>query len=192
MQTANIFLALGGDMGNVVPKHGVTAAEVAVLRYVHGEGAVHNIAVAGQVSRTHRQEIGRLAETYGKWDGEKRVSPAVEALFPGAASRVFETFEELELPEDLYAADSRKKPRAPELVVSDEPDPIQLQDDGKSLDKMTKAELEDYALKNDIDLTGVVKKADVLEAIMLHEANQAEDEADDEVGEMDDSNEMFG
>lgn len=193
MQTANIFLAIGGDTNNLVPKYDVTAAEVAVLRHIHGDGAVSNVEVNGSVTRTHRQEIGRLKSIYGKWEGERRVSPAVDALFPGAAARVHEDFAELELPEELYAAETRKTAN----------DPLDHDGDGRKggslpaedtddLDKMTVNQLRNHADKTGVDLTGVTLKADILEAIRLHEsqnaepADESEDEADDEVGEIKD------
>lgn len=190
MQTANVMLAIGGDARNTVPKYGVTAAEVAVLRYIHGEDAVFDIEVLDEdVKRTHRQEIGRLTEAYGRQEGERRVSPAVAELYPGAAARVFETFDELELPDELYAAEKRQvakraAPKKEELAPA-------ADDDG--LDDKTVNELKAYADANDIDLTGVTKKADILEAIRLHNANKADDQDDEDgdedgVGSMPDEN----
>lgn len=107
MQTANCSLALGGDQGNTVPKFGITAAEIAVLRVIHGDDAVTNIEPAGEVKRTDRQEIARLTQVFGtNQDGRVRAK-AVEALFPGAAARVFHTLDELDLPEELFAAERR-------------------------------------------------------------------------------------
>lgn len=119
MQTANILLALAGDTGNTVPKHGVTAAEVAVLRIIHGDDSVSDIEVIGVAlddgkPRTHRAERARLSELYGRQIEGRWSSPAVEALFPGAAARVFETFDEMELPEELFKAE--RAPRASRAV----------------------------------------------------------------------------
>lgn len=184
METANILLAIGGDKGNCVPKYGVTAAEVAVLRFLHGEDAVFDIEVIGQVQRTHRQEIARLAEIYGRQDGDRRVSPAVDALFPGAAARVFETFEELEIPEELYKAETRKTARAPVQQPKAESEPT------VNLSSMTIVQLQALATKLGVDLHGITKKADIIEAIQLHQqkaeaaqagaAVEAEDAGDDE------------
>ena len=192
MQTANVMLAIAGDARNTVPKYGVTAAEVAVLRYIHGEEAVFDIEVLDEdVKRTHRQEIGRLTETYGRQEGERRVSPAVAELYPGAAARVFETFAELELPDELYIAEKRQ-PAKRAAPKKEEPAPA-ADDDG--LDDKTVNELKAHADANEIDLTGVTKKADILEAIRLHNANKAneqggdEDDGDDDgVGAMPDEN----
>lgn len=96
MQVANIMLALGGDPGQVIPKFGVTPSEVAVLRVIHGNDAVSDIEVVGTVNRPHRVERDRLVQDYGRGiNGEIR-APAVDALFPGAAARLFETFDEIE------------------------------------------------------------------------------------------------
>jgi hypothetical protein len=116
MQLANAMLALAGDLGNTVPKLGITPSEVAVLRFIHGNDAVIEIDVLDvQVERTHREERDRLTEAYGAYEGEQRRSRAVEALFPGAAARVFETFDEMDLDDSLFKADRvrRVAPVAP-------------------------------------------------------------------------------
>lgn len=112
METANILVAIAGDQGTTVMKYDVTPSEVAVLRYLHGDEAVSDIEVVGTVERKHAEERERLAEIYGRQIGERRVAVAVNALFPGAASRLFEAFSELDLPDELYKAESRKVPVA--------------------------------------------------------------------------------
>lgn len=106
MQTANILLCLAGDTGNQVPKRGVTAAEIAVLNAIHGDGACVDIEPAGDVQRSHREERARLLHIYGKIQDGKDVSP-VGVLFPGAAARVFETLAELDLPPEQFKAKTR-------------------------------------------------------------------------------------
>ncbi len=107
METADVIVAIGGDTGNTVPRYDVTPAEVAVLREVHGDEAVFDIAPKGVVDRTHRAERERLIEKYGRQHEGQFKASAVERLFPGAAARVFETFAELDLPEDFYKAQTR-------------------------------------------------------------------------------------
>lgn len=109
MQTANIMLALGGDTGNTIPKYGVTPAEVAVLRAIHGDEAVFDIEPADDVDRTNREELNRLNLAYagGRLFGTD--VRAVSALFPGAAARVFEKFDELEIDESSFKAETRVK-----------------------------------------------------------------------------------
>lgn len=120
MQTANILLSLAGDSGNQVQKFGVTAAEIAVLNAIHGDGSVTDIEPAGDIKRSHREERARLLATYGKMQDGRDMSP-VSTLFPGAAARVFETLAELDLPEEHFKATARMSATAPESEV-DEPE----------------------------------------------------------------------
>jgi hypothetical protein len=113
MEIATVMLAIAGDKGNTVMKTDVTPSEVAVLRYLHGEDAVNDIEVTGEIKRKHNEERERLAESYGRQIGERKVAVAVNALFPGAAARLFDTFSELDLPDDFYKAEARKVPTAP-------------------------------------------------------------------------------
>lgn len=115
MQTANIMLALGGDKGNCVPKYGVTAAEIAVLRAIHGDDAVFDVeptgedalAEDGERKRTNREELTRLQHQYASGRLFGTDVRAVGALFPGAAARVFEDIDELSLSEEAFKAESR-------------------------------------------------------------------------------------
>lgn len=186
MQTANIILSL--DSHNSVPLYGVTVSEVAVLRLIHGEEAVKDIDIIGEAKRTHRQEIGRLTDKYKRSqpDGTS-TAPAVAMLFPGAAARVFETFDELELPDEFFVSTRRKTAR----------DPLDHDNDGRKggslpqgatddINEMTVAQLQGYAAKNGIDLTGVTRKADILEAIKLADSASAEEPVEDEADEDDD------
>lgn len=107
MQTANILLAIGGDLGNTVPKYRVSAAEIALLRAIHGDEAVFDVEPLdlpavdeeGEVL-SNRAELQRLKLVYqaAKIDNK----PIVEMLYPGAAARVFETLGELGLPEEYF------------------------------------------------------------------------------------------
>lgn len=105
MQTANVLLSLGGDHGNTVMKWAITAAEIAVLREIHGDESVRDVEPVGEIKRGHRQERERLVAIYGgaKRD-DKRI---VEMLFPGVAARVFEDISELDLPEEFFKATTR-------------------------------------------------------------------------------------
>ena len=96
MQTARIMLAIGGEEGQVIPKWGVTAAEVEVLRQIHGTDSVKEIVVddGDGIERSNREELERLRFTYPRKD-PREPSP-VERLFPGAAARVFTSFDELD------------------------------------------------------------------------------------------------
>lgn len=106
MQVANCLLSLGGDHGNQVMKHGVTAAEVAVLRAIHGDDSVQEIEPSGQVKRSHREERERLLSTYGSAKGEDE-KPIVAGMFPGVAARLFEHLDEIGLPDSYFKATGR-------------------------------------------------------------------------------------
>lgn len=176
MQLATVMLALAGDRANTIQKFDVTPSEVAVLQRIHGTDAVFDIAVTGDDKRTNRQERERLTEAYGKMtvDGQYE-SPAVNSLFPGAAARLFETFDELELDESLLAAPvpaGRAAPAAPVEPVAPEPAPKR----GK------KAEAKPTALPVDDEHYG--------KGANLPAAAEDADENDD-IGEMPDAG-LFG
>ena len=142
MQTANITLDIGGDNGNQITKHGVTAAEIAVLIAIHGEAAVHDIEPTGSIDRSNREELSRLHDTYGRArDGEDH--SIVSGLYPGAAARVHEAIEELNLPEGFFKPTSRATAQ----------DPLDHDGDGKKGGskprKAKKAAAKDDALPTD-------------------------------------------
>lgn len=126
MQTANILLSLGGDHGNTVPKFSVTAAEIAVLRVIHGDESVKDVEPVGDVRRSHRDERLRLLNIYGgaKTDDHK---PIVEGMFPGVAARVFESLQELELPDSFFKAVGHLKANAEQAW------PSALREDGPTI-----------------------------------------------------------
>jgi hypothetical protein len=117
VQTANITLAIGGDKGNTIPKFGVTAAEIAVLRLIHGDEAVFDVDPQPDIQRNNRSELGRLIEVYGKMQDGKEI--VVSTLFPGAAARVFDRLDELGIPEEFYKAMTRAAPAAVKAVLAD-------------------------------------------------------------------------
>ena len=68
MDTINFYtinVALGGDIRNVVSRKGCTAPELALLRNIHGDTAVNNIALAGKVEADSDTERDRLSQIYG-------------------------------------------------------------------------------------------------------------------------------
>ena len=113
MKTANIMLGIGGGRDNTFPKYDVTAGEIAVLRAIHGEDAVFDVEPTDTDAlnenggpRTNRQELARLKAIYGAArDGSG--ARVVEGLYPGAAARVYEAFDELELPGEYFKATGR-------------------------------------------------------------------------------------
>ncbi|MGN6451327.1 MAG: hypothetical protein ACTHLK_22585 [Brucella intermedia] len=119
MDVCNAMLALGGDRGNTVPKYNITAAEIAVLQAIHGDEAVTDIEVIGDVDRSNRDELARLRQAYGRARPEGSDVSHVDALFPGAAARVFDTVEELELDEIFFKAEKRAVPEAKSEKATD-------------------------------------------------------------------------
>ena len=77
--------------------------------------------------------------------------------------------------EALAARDDMREVRGP----GSEPLRGDDADEGDELDRMTVAELRDYAEENGVDLTGVTKKADIREAIRAAEAAGDPDPLDD-------------
>jgi hypothetical protein len=127
LQTATCYVYLGGDKGTSVPLGSVTVAEIAVLRLIHGTDAVHDIEPTGEIERTHREERQRLVDTYGRAmiddEAGQRVS-AVQALFPGAAARVFTSFDEIDVPDECFKAEKRmtaKKGKKPAKAALADP-----------------------------------------------------------------------
>lgn len=137
MQTANILLSLGGDTGNQVMKWRVTAAEIAVLRAIHGDESVTEVEPHDDVQRSHRDERARLLNIYG---GAKTAEqkPVVEGMFPGIGARVIEKLHELDMPESFFKATGRLKapavdeelPAASEAAAEPDAPAHDAEDDG--------------------------------------------------------------
>ena len=114
MQTANIMLAIGGDRGNTVPKYAISVAEIALLRAIHGEDAVFDVepleapAMDEGVAVSNRAELNRLRRVYDAKDADG--NRIVDQVYPGAAARVFETLDEIDLPEDYFKPTERTAP----------------------------------------------------------------------------------
>lgn len=102
-ETAHCHVALGGDTLNTVPKYNMTAGEIAVLQMIHGKDAINEIEPSGTVKRSNRVEKARLLVQYGKaHDG--RGGSILEKLYPGAAARIFQRLDELELSSTQFKA----------------------------------------------------------------------------------------
>lgn len=146
MQTANIMLAIGGDRGNTVPKYAISVAEIMLLRAIHGEDAVFDVepldtpAMDEGMAVSNRAELNRLRRIYDAKDADG--NRVVDQVYPGAAARVFETLDEIDLPEDYFKATERTapikvapaaKPRAKAKAVAEpasDQEPDDLGDDG--------------------------------------------------------------
>lgn len=172
MKLANIMLAIGGGRDNTLPKYNVTAGEIAVLRAIHGEDAVFDVEPTSEDAknenggnRSNRQELSRLKMIYGKASDGNGVA-LVEGLYPGAAARVFEDFEELDLPDDYFKATGRVARVAPAA----EPEAAKPK---------TKAELIAYAKTQGIEIDEKAKVKDIAATIEAAEAPPPADDEDD-------------
>lgn len=117
METANVLVRLGGDLGNAVPKIGVTPAEILVLKHIHGSDAVVDVRPAGfDKRRRHEEEYNRLAATYDRGAGEFVSRPGEERegvmakLFPGAMRRLPVTLADIGY--DIGPVDGAAQPSA--------------------------------------------------------------------------------
>lgn len=170
MKLANIMLGIGGGRDNTFPKYNVTAAEIAVLRAIHGEDAVFDVeplaadAEEDGRPRSNRQELSRLRALYGGAKDGNGV-PFVDSLFPGAAARVFEAFDELDLPDDYFKALGRVKAVAD--VPAEAPRP------------KTKADLIAYAKTRGIEIDEKASGKAIAAVIEAAEAPPAQDDEDD-------------
>lgn len=103
-EIADVHVALGGDTFNTVPRYEVTAGEIALLQAIHGSDAIHNIVPRGTVVRSQRVERERLKIVYGSArNNDGRL--LVEILYPGAAARIFERLDELELVDSQFKSE---------------------------------------------------------------------------------------
>jgi hypothetical protein len=64
MQILNALVALTGDRNNMVPKHGITPAEVLLLQQLHGVDSVLQIEPVGDEQRDPLVEVDRLKQLY--------------------------------------------------------------------------------------------------------------------------------
>ncbi|WP_137389149.1 hypothetical protein [Rhodoligotrophos defluvii] len=65
MQTYSCKVRLHNDLYNEVRKYSISAAEVMVLKYIHGgEDSVVDIVPDGKIDRTDREERDHLRQTY--------------------------------------------------------------------------------------------------------------------------------
>ncbi|MBG6172670.1 hypothetical protein IWQ55_000303 [Labrenzia sp. EL_208] len=117
------LLALGGDKDNTVPVTDVTPSELLVLRFIHGDNAVHDLEFYDLPSDRERDfpldgEFQRLLEKYpARQDGESK--PPVQEVFPDPRKGYVHSFRECQIPVDCLKATGRVE--IPEFI--DEPLP---------------------------------------------------------------------
>jgi hypothetical protein len=192
MELADCMVAIGGtDSGTTVMKFGTTPAEVAVLQAIHGNDAVTQIKVYPKSvvaldeygrTRSSRAEKERLTAVYGKNDpaGGPRRSPALENLFPGVASPLFQSFADMDLDDSLFVVPPVSKRAARDM---DEPDPAT-----PDLTKTSKADLVALAAERGVEVDPKASKAELIAAL---NAAPAPVEVDDEDGIGDMSDDIF-
>ena len=66
MHVFNAFIRPGGSMLNEVPKTDLSAAEIVLLRKIHGSDAVINLQWTKSDRRSHASERDRLTGIYGE------------------------------------------------------------------------------------------------------------------------------
>jgi hypothetical protein len=193
MQLLNALIAIGGDEGNTVPKYGITPTEVAVLRAIHGDASVFDLEPVGEVKRSHREELAIVKARYGNARTTEN-EVIVDLLFPGAAARVFETLDELYLPEEFMKPASRVKSNLFGGKGDHDGDgavggAAPAAEEG--LHALTVKQLRELAEKSNIDLGDATRKDDIVAAIEAAQTAVDVDEKDDDdgVGEMSDAGE---
>jgi len=133
MKLYNAMLAVGGGRDHTFPlSNPVTAAEIVVLRALHGDDAVFDIEPAKNVAtgedgrpttvRALRADLRLRYQSAHDRDG----NVVFDQLFPGANAPIPLTIDELGLPDDLFKALGRAVPvieeEADEADIEDEPD----------------------------------------------------------------------
>lgn len=116
MQICDCLVLLGGDIGNSVQKTSVSAAEIAVLRSVHGNDAVREIVIKDNVKVNHDQERERLILAYKE--------EVVIGMF-GKFGDLPETLEAARVEADMIAGDETKKRKKSEPAA----DPVEAAPD---------------------------------------------------------------
>lgn len=182
MEYATLLLSLNGKADHQVPKYGVTPAEAAVLRVLHGDDAVTDIDVIGELGdtddenlqpRTDRQEIERLRAMYSRQEGEVITSPAVTALFgSGLGAKLPKTFADLDLHDEQFAVKERKTKKADPLDHDGDGKKGGVKNDADGYAGKTVNELRAHAEKEGVDLTGISKKDDIIAALELNDENK--------------------
>lgn len=120
MKLFSCQVRLGGSLYNIVPKPDVTAAEIHILRLLHGDDSVVDIFETGKNKTTQAEERERLIEVYGQGlvaNQKNKTSPAqaLSEIF-GIGGR---------LPDDIPGAPKKAKSEEKPAVVEPETDPAE-------------------------------------------------------------------
>lgn len=105
MDYVNLQVAIGGDIGNTVPKFFVPVSEIPVLMAIHGPDALFDFepvdAPEGGEDLSSAEELQRLRSIYGHvtdGDGEN----ILRQVYPGAGAQVVDSIDALDIPEGAY------------------------------------------------------------------------------------------
>lgn len=104
MQSANCLVKLlnsNGPHKNEAFKIGVTPAEAAILRSIHGADAVYGFSRVVMDRREHSAELERLRQLYG--------AAAVERVFPGHAPQLPVRFSDIGIDVNAEETDDEKE-----------------------------------------------------------------------------------
>lgn len=117
MDYVNFQVAIGGDVGNTVPKFFVPVSEVPVLMALHGPDALTEFeqieAPEDAEDLSNRDELTRLASIYGHVK-DRDGNPLLPQVYAGAGARVITSIDDLEIPEGAFKVLARAKPRTEE------------------------------------------------------------------------------
>lgn len=110
MQICECLVYIGGDIGNSVVKQNTSAAEVAVLRAIHGNDSVRNIKVKEVRDVSPDEERERLSLVY---------NPELVGQLFGKFGDLPETLEAARVDADLILADETKKVRSSKKMAAE-------------------------------------------------------------------------
>jgi hypothetical protein len=89
MKLYSCLVRHSGNPDHSIPKQNVTAKEILLLKHMHGDDAVLNVAETGETERTDEHELFRLARTYK----QKRVEKLLNVSLVGYAKWLERTIE---------------------------------------------------------------------------------------------------
>ena len=121
MQLYDCTVRLNGSLYNEVPKSGVTAAEIAVLKAIHqgpdvGTQSVHNIRPTKHVDRENYDERMRLEQIYGPAVAKHEHIKTLTALFGHVTAP---------LPQTVPGVDSLPPPKEGRRAKVGTPKPVE-------------------------------------------------------------------
>jgi hypothetical protein len=94
VEFARLKIRIGGDVQNEIVKSGLTPAEVLLLKHMHGDDAILDVAFVepekrNMVKRTGEADLARLRDRYTS----PTAKASLHALFPGLNPNVPTTFD---------------------------------------------------------------------------------------------------